>query len=77
MKIDRLMKRYYQAKLDKIPAAEKPGLYPENRPAVSGRPFLLILENVLGFVVTAAYFLQFLMPDNWFSLSRIVFRIGF
>jgi len=79
MRIEKIMKRYYAGRLREIHDAPRP----ETRPAgakIRKRGFHSISwEDALGFIVTAAYFVQFMMPDRWFALGRIasVFRIGF
>jgi hypothetical protein len=79
MQIERIMKRYYQRKLREIPDAPRPERLSAVAAVRKNRFFSVSWEDVLGFIVTASYFLQFIMPDRWFVFGRImsVFRIGF
>ena len=79
MKIDRIMKRYYRAKLERIPEVPRPAI-PGRKSAPPARSRLRISwENAFGAAVTAGWIAQFLMPGHWFLLGRIaaVFRFGF
>jgi hypothetical protein len=79
MKIDRLMKRYYRAKLERIPEVQRPAV-PGRKSALPARPRPRISwEDAFGAAVTAGWIAQFLMPGHWFLLGRItsVFRVGF
>jgi hypothetical protein len=73
------MKRYYRARLEGIPELPRHEAFPESRtPRLRKRPSIS-WEDAAGFALTAAYFMQFFLPDRWFLIGRIVsvFRIGF
>ncbi|MBN1895658.1 hypothetical protein JW906_14285 [bacterium] len=79
MKIDGILKKYYErilANMDAIPMPDFPGRGPRQGSGKKGAP---AWEQALGYAVTAAYLLQWLMPDKWFLAGRLVsmFRIGF
>ena len=79
MKIDSMLKEYYKNKLagmDPLPMPDFPG---RGTRKGSGRKGVPAWEQALGYAVTAAYLLQWLLPDKWFLAGRLVsmFRIGF
>ena len=79
MKLKKIMKAYYQNKLDQIEEIQ-PKFKLTEIPV--GR-FRFALpqqwEDLLGIGITVCYLLQLLLPGNWFSLGRCfsVFKIGF
>jgi len=79
MKIDSVLKEYYKKQLagmDPLPMPDLPG---RGTHRVRGRKNPPAWEQALGYAVTAAYLLQWLLPDKWFLAGRLVsmFRIGF
>jgi hypothetical protein len=79
MKIEKIMKWYYEDRLREIPDAPCPETRQARTKSRKHGSFPVSWEDILGFIVTAVYFMQFLLPDRWFALGRIasVFRIGF
>jgi hypothetical protein len=79
MKIDDRLKKYYEKKLagmDVLPVLQVTG---RGTREGLGRKCPPAWEQALGYAVTAAYLLQWLLPDKWFLAGRLVsmFRIGF
>jgi hypothetical protein len=79
MKIDRIMKHYYRAKLERIPDVPRPAIPGRKSARPASSRFRVSWEDAFGAAVTAGWAVQFLMPDHWFLLGRIaaVFRFGF
>ena len=79
MKLKKIMKAYYENKLDQIETI-RPNFKLLESP-VSRFRFALPQqwENIFGIGVTVCYLLQFFMPGNWFLIGRCfsVFKIGF
>lgn len=79
MKFNKIMKAYFQNKLDQIDEIQ-PKFRLTERP-VSNYQFAIQqrLENIIGIGITVCYLLQLLLPAHWFSIGRFfsIFKIGF
>jgi hypothetical protein len=79
MKLKKIMRTYYQNKLDQIETIQPKFKLTES----PGKHFRFVFpqrwEDIFGIGVTVCYLLQFLLPGNWFSIGRClsVFKIGF
>jgi hypothetical protein len=79
MKADEIIRRYYEAEIDKMPEVGPSTWLEKQIHAVSGHSRRLGWEDLLGAVVTLGYLTQLLIPANWFSFGRFlfIFRFGF
>jgi len=79
MKIDGVLKKYYERRLTGMDVLRMPQVRGSAMTESPGRQGTPAWEQVLGYAVTAAYLLQWLLPDRWFLVGRFisVFRIGF
>ena len=79
MRLKKIMKVYYQNKLNHIEEIQPNFKFTES-PATRFR-FVLSQrwEDIFGIGITVCYLLQLLLPGNWFSIGRCfsVFKIGF
>jgi hypothetical protein len=78
MKTEKIIRRYYETEINKIPMLE-PAHRLKNQVPVSERPGKIRWEDVFGAAVTLGYLIQLLAPSNWFSFGRFLFmfRFGF
>jgi hypothetical protein len=78
MKDEEIIRRYYEAEIDKMPEVE-PSHRLKRQAPVSDRFKKIGWEDVFGAAVTLGYLIQLLAPANWFSFGRFLFmfRFGF
>ena len=79
MKNNKLIRKYYESRMEAITDSDPPDGLIQSVPAPSKKVRRFGWEDLLGLLITAGYLVQLLIPANWFSFNRLlfVFRLGF
>ena len=76
---EKLIREYYESKLNKISSIEPDLTDMDSRSTTFLVHKRISSEDIFGFLVTAGYLIQFLIPEQWFSFGRflLIFRFAF
>ena len=80
MKVEKIMRTYYKNLLANHKQVELPTISMEPESQHIGKmKWRLSWDDLLGYAVTVAYLVQFIIPEKWWTVSWCVsiFRIGF
>lgn len=74
-----LIREYYESKLKKISSIEPDFTALKSEPKTFQGHKKFGVEDIFGFLVTAGYLVQFLIPEQWFSFGRflLIYRFSF
>jgi hypothetical protein len=76
---EKLIREYYESKVKKIGSIEPDLNVLESEPTSFQDHKRFRIEDIFGFLVTAGYLIQFLIPEQWFSFGRflLIYRFVF
>lgn len=76
---EKLIREYYESKINKISSLEPDLTVLESESMTFQDHKRIRGEDIFGFLVTAGYLVQFLIPEHWFSFGRflLLYRFGF
>ena len=76
---EKIIREYYESKLRQVKPIEPESTFLESESTTFQNQKRFGSEDIFGFLVTAGYLIQFLIPEQWFSFGRflLIFRFGF